>query len=104
MQLSPLQKAINTIIQVAEPDRIILFGSRVKGNSELDSDYDLLVLKKGIKKARELSQQIYLNFKNIGASIDVIVVEAEKYEQLKTDPYTIYNEVAKSGEIVYEKH
>jgi predicted nucleotidyltransferase len=88
---------------VAEPDRIILFGSHARGDYNHDSDYDLLVLKKGVKKARALSQQIYLQFNNIGAPVDIIVVDLDNYEQLKEDPYLIYNEAAKDGIVVYEK-
>ena len=42
----PLEKAIDIIVKVADPDRIILFGSQARVNNSKDSDYDLLVLKK----------------------------------------------------------
>ena len=98
-----LRKAIETIVRVEEPDRIILFGSYSKGDDKPDSDYDLLVLKRGVKKQRSLTQKIYMSFKNIGAPIDVIVADLDKYEQLKSDPYLIYSEAAKNGRTVYEK-
>ena len=44
-----LEKAIKTIVKVAEPDKIILFGSHAKGDDKPESDYDLLVLKRGVK-------------------------------------------------------
>lgn len=62
---TPLKNAINTIVKVANPDRIILFGSYVIGRQKTGSDYDLLVLKKNLKNQRKLVQNIYLNFKNI---------------------------------------
>ena len=99
----PLDKAIKTIVKVAEPDKIILFGSHAKGDDKPESDYDLLVLKRGVKKQRLLTQKIYLSFKDVGAPIDVIVADLDKYEQLKTDPYMIYSEAARNGRMVYEK-
>jgi len=98
-----LEKAIKIIVQVAEPDRIILFGSHAREDGKPESDYDLLVLKKGAGKKRALTQKIYLSFKDVGAPIDVIVADLDKYEQLKTDPYLIYSEAAKNGRMVYEK-
>ena len=99
-----LDRAIDAIVQVADPDKIILFGSRASEKSkEGKSDYDLLVLKRGVKKQRELAQKIYLNFRNIGAPVDVIVTDLEKYEELKTNPYMIYIEADKNGRVVYEK-
>lgn len=99
----PLKKTISIIVQVMDPDRIILFGSCARGNNKRESGYDLLVLKHGIKKQRELSHKIYVSFKNIGAPVDVIVANLERYEQLKDDPYLIYSEAAKYGKIVYER-
>ena len=98
-----LEKAIETIVEVVEPDKIILFGSNVRGDAKPGSDYDLLVLKRGMKKQRSLTQKIYLSFKNVGAPIDVIVADLDKFEHLKTDPYLIYSEADKNGRTVYEK-
>jgi len=74
-----LEKAINTIVKVAEPDKIILFGSHARGDDK------------------------HLSFKDVGAPIDVIVADLDKYEHLKTDPYMIYYEADKNGRMVYEK-
>ena len=41
----PLEKAIDIIVKAAEPDKIILFGSRVLGTSEKESDYDIYIIK-----------------------------------------------------------
>jgi predicted nucleotidyltransferase len=98
-----LQKAIDSIVRVAEPDRIILFGSRACGEPTSESDYDLLVLKKNVSQPRALSQQIYLHFRNIGAPVDVIVADLDHYEKQKEDPYQIYHAAAKGGIVVYEK-
>ena len=98
-----LKKAIEIIVQVAKPDKIILFGSHARGDNKPESDYDLLVLKRGLTKQRALTREIYLSFKDVGASVDVIVADLEKYDQLKTDPYMIYYEAAKNGRMVYEQ-
>ena len=36
-----LEKAIKIIVKVAEPDKIILFGSHARGDDKPGSDYDL---------------------------------------------------------------
>ena len=59
-----LEKAISIVVKVAEPEKIILFGSRAKGEHTSESDYDLLVLKKGVRQPRKLAQKIYLSFKD----------------------------------------
>lgn len=99
----PLEKAIKIIKNVVNPDKIILFGSRAKDTYSADSDYDLLVLKRGIKEKRKTAQEIYLNFKNIDAPIDILINDPGKYEEIKNDPYMIYYEIDKYGKVVYEK-
>jgi len=47
--------------------------------------------------------RIYLSFKNVGATVDVIVADLDKYEHLEADPYLIYSEAAKNGRTIYEK-
>lgn len=99
----PLKKAIEIIKRVAEPDKIILFGSRADGAGGTRSDYDLLVLKRGVTEKRRLAQRIYLNFRNIGAPVDIIVEDPERYELLKDNPYLVYHEIAGTGRTVYEQ-
>ena len=98
-----LQKAVETIVRVADPDRIILFGSRMREEHTSDSDYDLLVIKKGVSKPRELSGRIYQSFRGLGAPVDVIVADADTFEERKSNEYMVYHDAAINGRIVYEK-
>lgn len=98
-----LENALKVIIEQVQPDRVILFGSRARDEQNNESDYDLLVLKKGVTHPRQLAKKIYMNFRNIGAPVDVIVSDLDNYEEKKSDPYLIYNEAANKGITVYEK-
>jgi predicted nucleotidyltransferase len=44
----PLEKAIEIIIRSVDPEKIILFGSRARGDHNKESDYDICVIKKGV--------------------------------------------------------
>lgn len=98
-----LEKAVKIIVQVADPDRIILFGSRTRGDAKKESDFDVCVLKKGVEHRRKLAQRIYRSLYGIGAPVDVIVETPEKFEELKTNPYMIYREIFRHGKVLYEK-
>jgi uncharacterized protein len=98
-----LKKAIKSIVDSANPDRIILFGSRARGAARKGSDYDFLVLKNKVSNKRKLGQKIYMNFDCIGAPVDLIVEETSVFENEKNVPYKIYNEINSSGAVVYEK-
>jgi len=97
-----LAAIIHQVVEAADPDKIILFGSRAMGKQKKDSDYDVCVLKKNIKKRRKLAQRIHLNL-NVNASVDVIVSTPYRFNQLKDKWFFIYHDISKYGHIVYEK-
>jgi len=98
-----LEKAIDIIIQSVDPDKIILFGSRARGDNKTESDYDICIIKKGVSHRRKVAQQIYRFLYGMGAPVDIIVETPEKFEELKDNPFMIYKEISKSGKVVYEK-
>ncbi|MBF0519602.1 MAG: nucleotidyltransferase domain-containing protein [Nitrospirae bacterium] len=98
-----LEKTIQIIIRVANPDKIILFGSRSREDFTAESDYDIFVLRKEITNKRELTQSLYRSLYGIGAGVDLIVESPEKFDELKDNPYMIYKEIAISGKVVYER-
>ena len=98
-----LKNAIKSIIKTANPDKIILFGSRAAGRSKVGSDYDLLVLKNKVSDKRKLGQKIYMNLDYMDAPIDLIVEESSTYEKNNRIPYKMYSEIAETGKVVYEK-
>lgn len=99
----PLTEIIDRIVQSVDPDKIILFGSRVKKEKQKFSDYDICVLKSGVEHKRKLAQQIYRKLFGTGAAVDIIIETPEKFEELKDKWFLIYNQIAKHGKILYEK-
>jgi predicted nucleotidyltransferase len=100
---SALQKAVDIIVKVADPDKIILFGSHARGDNRKDSDYDLCVLKHDVEHRRKLAQKIYLSLYDVGEVIDVIVETPERLDELKDKPFMVYKEIVKDGKVIYEK-
>jgi len=98
-----LKKALKIIIEVANPDKVILFGSRARGDFRPESDYDILVLKNYIKHTRKLAQRIRRNFDGIGAPVDLLVYQTNKYFQNINSPYMVYYSINKEGIIIYDK-
>ena len=98
-----LKNVIKSIIKIANPDRIILFGSRADGKAKEGSDYDLLVLKNNVADKRKLGKKIYMNLDYVGAAIDLIVEESSVFNKQSLIPYKMYCEIAETGKVVYEK-
>jgi predicted nucleotidyltransferase len=100
---SALQKAVDIIVKVADPDKIILFGSHARGDNRKDSDYDLCVLKRDVEHRRKLAQQIYVSLCDVDTPMDVIVQTPELFDDLKDAPYLVYKQIANDGVVIYEK-
>lgn len=98
-----LKEIIKRVVEEIDPNKIILFGSRAKGENKERSDYDICVLKGGVKHRRKIAQKIYRKLFGIGASVDVIVETPEKFDELKNKWFLVYSKIAKFGRIVYEK-
>ena len=97
-----LKEITQQIVNEVAPDKIILFGSRAKKEHSKESDYDIFVLKNNLTHKRKLAQKIYLKL-DVDVPVDIIVETTKRYNQLKDNPFLIYNEIAKYGRVIYEK-
>lgn len=98
---TPLSLAIDRIVSVAQPDRIILFGSHARDSARPDSDLDFLVVKSGVPSRRKLAQAIYRALIGIAAPIDIIVVTPEDLAAFKDSSASIIGPALREGRVVY---
>jgi predicted nucleotidyltransferase len=98
-----LDQIVNTIIATAEPDKIILFGSYARGDYGKNSDIDILILKKGLKNERDITNSLYMDFfnKKIPIPVDIIAVDYDRYGKLNNDIGYIYKTIEQEGKILY---
>ena len=96
-----LEELIRCIVEVAKPDRIILFGSAARGQMGPDSDLDVLVVKSAIEHRRRLAQDIYMNLPELGVGVDVIVLTPEDIEVQRTSVGSIVGPALEEGRIIY---
>lgn len=97
-----LDEIIQRIVEVAQPDRIVMFGSAARGEMGPYSDIDLLVIKKGIKNPRDVSARIYRRLYGVGKAVDIIVVSQEKVEKYRDSPYLVIYSAIREGIIIYD--
>ncbi len=104
-----LRRIIEVIVKEIDPDKIILFGSRARGDYKEDSDYDILVLKEGVRpeERREIQAKVRMRLLDEGiyryADIDVVVQDPQRYEELSQKWYLIYYDIKIEGKVIYDK-
>jgi predicted nucleotidyltransferase len=94
-------EVVRRIVEVAHPDRIILFGSAARGDAGPESDLDLLVIKKGVAHRRRLSQMIYRSLIGLEVPVDVLVVTPDDIEAFRDKPGTIIGPALREGREIY---
>jgi predicted nucleotidyltransferase len=101
--LECLPEIIHRILEIAAPDKIILFGSGVRGTMGPHSDLDLLVIKEGSYQARKIAGEIYMRLRGIPQAVDVIVVTPQQVEQFGGSPYRVIYPALHEGKVVYDR-
>lgn len=96
-----LADIVRRIVEVAHPERIILFGSAVHGTMTPDSDVDLLVVTRGPAHRGHLTEDIYMNLIGVGQAVDIVVVTPEDVERYRDSHAVVIAPAVREGKIVY---
>jgi predicted nucleotidyltransferase len=96
-----LAEIVERVVEAAQPDKIILFGSAARGEMGRNSDIDLLVIKSGRFNHWRLLTSIYRHLRGDLAAVDVILATAEAIEQYGDSPYLVYYPALREGKVVY---
>ena len=96
-----LDDVIERIVDVAAPEKIILFGSAARGETGRNSDLDLLIVKDGADEL-DLMARIYRRLHGVGAAVDAIVVSPQDVERFKDSHTLVIKPALEEGTVVYE--
>ena len=91
-------------LAVAAPGaRVILFGSRARGETRPDSDLDLLVIEPGeVAERRAESARLRGELRGLGLAIDLIVVSARHVDEWGHFEGSLLHEALGEGRILVE--
>lgn len=99
MEQSIVQRVVDNLVREFPVERIFLFGSRARGDTDEDSDYDfLIVMKTEIKPSR---RGIIVRQKGLipGVPMDFMVRTPEEWSQ----GFPLKKEIIAEGEVVFER-
>jgi predicted nucleotidyltransferase len=103
MKIPFIDKIVSLIVSHVSPDQIVLFGSYARGDNTEKSDVDLLILKKNLKNSKTITDNLYMSFfdNEIKIPVDLIVIDYDKYHNLKNEIGYIYKTINREGKIIY---
>lgn len=98
-----VQDIVRRIVEMAQPDKVILFGSRARGDARPDSDFDVLVIKDSDEPGYRRDALLYLALAGLNAPVDVMVYTPEEIREWSAVPQAFVTTAVREGKVVYER-
>ena len=96
-------KMMERIREAVHPDRIILFGSRARGETGSASDVDLLVVAPSAQPRWKRTVPLYKLLAGMGVAKDIVWWTPEEIEEWRGVRSHFINRVLREGKVLYEK-
>jgi predicted nucleotidyltransferase len=96
-----MQAAIERLVAAAQPTKIILLGSRARGDADDRSDVDLLVIKPRVENRYEELVALDSALAGILMPVDILLVSAAEFEERAEQPGTVERAARKEGRVLY---
>ncbi len=98
-----LAEIIRRIVRVIDPMKVILFGSRARGDARPDSDFDLLVVRESSNPRHERSAPIYTALADMPIEVEVMVYTPAEIEEWQEVPQAFVTTAVREGKVLYER-
>jgi excisionase family DNA binding protein len=101
---SELKRVVQAIVTSVQPDGVILFGSRARGDFRVDSDFDLAILAPDGVARRRVAMRAYESLAavaNRSVAVDIVVLTPSLMAAERDLTGSIARAVAREGVFVY---
>ena len=98
-----LNEIKNLLVAEAHPRKIVLFGSRARGEIREQSDYDLLLVVDNCDNERDINRRLYRSLleHNIESPVDLITISSAKLMSHKSSFGSVHNVALREGVTIY---
>ena len=104
---SIIREMVGTIIREADPDAVILFGSRARGDARPDSDVDLLIVERESfspqRSRRQETARLYLALRKLPIPKDLLLYSRDEFERLKDSAHHIVGRAQREGRVLHAR-
>ncbi len=99
---SVLDEIVRRIVEVAHPDRVVLFGSRARGDATEDSDYDILVVAPTEEKTWRRAVPIHMALGGVPVGCDIIWRTAQEIDEWRNVRSHLLTTAMREGRVLYD--
>ncbi len=98
-----VQAIVDRIVKTSHPEKIILFGSRARGDARAHSDFDVLVIKESSQPSYRRDAPLYVALADLPVEVDVLVYTPEEVAEWAQVPRAFVTTATREGKTVYER-
>lgn len=99
-----VQAAVERIVSIARPQKVIVFGSYARGQAKPGSDLDVLVIVDDVlANCRAEGVKLRRALRGITMPMDIIVTRRSDVERLRHIPGLLYETALGEGRVMYER-
>lgn len=99
-----LVRVVNLLEKKYKPEKIILYGSALRGKTHEWSDLDLVIVKDTKKRFFDRIGDVLLLLYSLKSEtpVDVLVYTPKEFERMSKESWFMGEEVNKKGKVVYQ--
>ncbi len=105
---SMIEELTAAVVHEVNPEYIYLFGSQVTGNTDTDSDIDLLVIEdSGFDKHKtrwQEMQRIRKALRKFRIAKDILLYSRSEFDALKNSSQHVVSHAVQKGRLLYARH
>ena len=97
-----VEQIVNRIVAASRPEKVVLFGSRARGEQRRESDYDLLVIKESDEPRYARAVPLYEALVGLLANVDIMVYTPDEVSEWSAVPEAFVTTAVREGKVLYE--
>lgn len=98
-----IREMVRRIVEAVNPERVIMFGSRARGEGRPDSDVDLMIIAPSELPVWRRTMPLYMLLGGLGLAKDLLWWTPEEVEEWREVRSHIISWALREGKVLYER-